>query len=125
MAKLPQMPFYYKDWIADANLSRCSLASKGVAIELICLMWDCDERGKLITAGSPWTMADIRQVVRGPDDDIETCVIELVAKQVIKIDSSKCYYSSRMLKDENKRVQLAINGSKGGSKTQAKARAKR
>lgn len=124
MAKLPHMPFYYKDWMADANLSRCTLASKGVAIDLFCLMWDCDERGKLISAGSPWTMADIRQAVRGPDTEVETCVIELVAKQVVKIDDQRCYYNSRMVKDEELRAIRAKSGSKGGSKTQAKAKAK-
>ena len=124
MTKLPHMPLYYKDWMADANLARCSLQAKGTWIELLCLMWDCEERGKLASVGTPWTLTDICQAVRGSASAVEESISELTAKNVLKLDDNGCYYNSRMVKDEVIRKIRAKSGSKGGSKTSSKSEAK-
>lgn len=124
MAKLPHMPLYYKDWLSDANLCRCTLQAKGLWIDLLCLMWDCEERGKLASGGTPWTAEDISIAIRGPDAVITNALAELVAKNVIRQDDKGCYYNSRMVKDEEIRKVRAESGSKGGSKTQANTKAK-
>jgi len=45
--KAPAFQFYVKDWLCDPQLRMCSHTTKGIWIDLLCLMWEAPERGKL------------------------------------------------------------------------------
>ena len=47
MGKAPAFQFYVKDWLSDPQLRMASLISRGIWIDLLCLMWESSERGKL------------------------------------------------------------------------------
>lgn len=47
MAKLPYIPFFTGDWLKDPELSLCSPATRGVWIDLLCAMHECDRSGEL------------------------------------------------------------------------------
>jgi hypothetical protein len=113
--KLPAFQFYPGDWRKDENLSRCSLAAKGALIEILCLAFQCEEKGKLITNGKPWLMDDICHAIGGDIKVTRASVKELLQKNVLKKDENGCIYSARMLRDESLRKVRREAGSKGGN----------
>lgn len=124
MAKLPAFQFYPGDWMKDPNLRRCSHAAKGVWIDMLCLMFECDERGVLASGGVPWGLDEIARAVGGAPDVALSCVEELLAKGVASRNGSGAIFSRRLVRDEQIRTERSKAGSVGGSKTQAKRQAK-
>jgi hypothetical protein len=60
MGKLAWFHFYPGDWMKDPDLRRCSPAARGVYMDLLCLMFECEERGVLLVGDEPWTDDDRR-----------------------------------------------------------------
>jgi len=125
MAKLPSFQFYPGDWMKDPNLKRCSHTAKGVWIDMICLMFECDERGILASGGDVWTLDEIACAVGGAQDVSLAGIHELLAKGVASRNSVGAIFSRRLVRDEHIRTVRAKAGSKGGSKTSSKKEAKR
>lgn len=115
--KLPSFQFYPGDWRKDPNLSRCSHAAKGVWIDLLCLMFESDERGVLATAGSAWSDEDVAQAIGGDKATTIACIEELTLKGVANRNSTGALYSKRMVRDEHKRVLCVEAGKLGGNPT--------
>ena len=103
MAKLPSFQFYPGDWSKDPNLRRCSFAAKGVLMDLLCIMFDCEQRGKLITNGVAWSDDDIVEAVgRGSRPLLQ----ELINKGVLHREKNTgVVYSRRMVRDEEQRQE--------------------
>lgn len=114
-AKLPSLQFYPGDWMKDPDLRRCSHAAKGIWIDMLCLMFECGERGVLATAGQPWTREEIAQAVGGDCNQTLSGIDELSVKGVVKVRSDGAYYSCRMVRDEQRRKTNVANGKKGGN----------
>lgn len=112
--KLPAFQFYPGDWLKDANLRRCSHAAKGVWIDMLCLMFEADERGVLATNGVAWSDEDIACAIGGDTTTTISAIQELTFKGVAKRRSNGAVYSKRMVADENKRQLCSAAGKKGG-----------
>jgi hypothetical protein len=50
--KLPWMKFYPADWRADPALRMCSLAARGLWMEILSIMHEADPRGSLLINGN-------------------------------------------------------------------------
>lgn len=105
MAKLPSFQFYPGDWMKDPALRRCSAAARGIWMDVLCLMFESDERGKLVTSALQWTLQDIAEAISGDTATNLSHLKELLAKGVMRQDESGCYYSNRLVKDELVRKQ--------------------
>lgn len=103
MSKLPAFQFYPGDWMKDPNLRRCSPAARGVWIDLLCLMFECEERGVLISGGVPWSREDVSAAIGGPDGATLMLLDELLTKGVARIDQRGAIFSARMARDEQER----------------------
>jgi hypothetical protein len=101
--KLPSFAFYPKDWLNDPELSRCSLAARGVWADLLCLMFQCEERGVLSTGGKPWSDQEIGAAIRGDTQEVLSCLRELADKGVASRTESGALFSKRMVRDEEER----------------------
>lgn len=55
--KRPSFQFYPKDWQSDPSLAACSLSSRGMWMELVCIMHDSDRYGYL-----PSQLVDINDI---------------------------------------------------------------
>lgn len=114
--KLPYMPFYIGDWRKDPGVKALDLEHRGLWVDMLFVMWECEDRGKLIING---------QV---PDD--ETCgemfgisekkykkMIEKILKfGVASVDEKTgCIYNRRMVNDEKLKVIRTECGKKGGN----------
>jgi hypothetical protein len=123
MSKLAWFHFYPGDWMKDPELRRCSPAARGIYVDLLCLMFECEERGVLSTGGEPWTDDEIAGAIPGDSSVVLSCLHELVGKRVLKRRAnSGALYSNRLIRDEEQRQIKAKAGRKGGKRS---ARARR
>lgn len=117
--KLPSLQFYPGDWMKDPNLRRCSRAARGMWIDMLCLMFECEDRGILSTGGEPWSDEDIAAAIGGDTSEGLSCISELLRKGVAHRNQSGAIFSKRMVRDEQIRRERAKAGSVGGSKPKA------
>lgn len=126
--KYPWFKFYPGDWLKDAALRRCSVAARGVWIDMICLMFDSEDRGILSCGRKPWSDQEIAGAVGGNHEDVMACIQELVCKGVADRDGNGAVRCRRMVRDERDRRDLAQErakaGAKGGRISKRKAKGK-
>ena len=103
MGKLPAFMFYTGDWLKDPTLSRCSPAARGIWIDMLCLMFECEERGVLSSGSRPWSDPEIAAAVRGDTQEVLSCLRELLDKGVAHRNESGAVYSRRLVRDEETR----------------------
>lgn len=115
MAKLPAFQFYPGDWLKDPNLRRCTHAAKGVWMDILCLMFESQERGVLITAQRAWSDEEIALAVGGDSTTVMACVQELTLKGVAYRRADGALYSKRLIRDEQKRKLCVAAGKRGGN----------
>lgn len=113
--KKPSFQFYPGDWRKDPNLSRVSLEAKGAMIEIMCLAFDCEKRGMLLSGKTPWTIEEIAHAIGGDKSKNVTAIEELLNKKVLKKDKKGVIFSSRMVKDEKLSKVRREAGFKGGN----------
>lgn len=114
MSKLPWFSFYPSDWETDPGLRICSKAAKGLWIDLMCVAFKCEERGKFIINGRPLTTEEVACSVPGDAAANLTMLNELLAKGVARIDKRNAIYNARMVRDEQKRQLCSEAGKRGG-----------
>ncbi len=132
----PSFQFYPGDWLKDPDLRRCSPAARGVWIDVLCLMFECEPRGLLTTNGKPWSVEEVSKILAGASALLEVSLRELIDKGVCDLDpDTGAIMSRRMVRDEALRQERALSGRKGGlakqtaskppTKSEAKPQAKR
>jgi len=124
MAKLAWFKFYPGDWLRDPDLRRCSPAARALWIDLLCLMFECEERGVLISGGRPWTQEEIAAAVTGDTSANLTALRELLDKGVARIDKRNAIFSVRMVRDWSKSQKCSEAGKRGGGNPTFKGHAK-
>lgn len=113
--KLPYLHLYCSDWQTDARLQLCSLAARGLWIELLFLMHDGENYGHLQMNGEAMPTALIAKLVRSTNEEVELLIQELEQAKVFSRDEDGVIYSRRLLRDLNKRQTNQRNGKRGGN----------
>ncbi len=104
MTKLPAMQFYPGDWFKDPALRSVSLESRGLWIDLLCLMFESDRRGYLQHAtGAPVTNEQIARMVGCSVEQALRALQELEDCGVFSRTRDGIIYSRRMERDERER----------------------
>lgn len=111
----PWLKFYPADWRADPRLRMCSLAARGLWIDLISYMHEGQPYGHLTVDSVQPTLNDIAALVARPVHDVRKALAELEAKQVFSRAESGAIYSRRMVRDKAKADADARNGRDGGN----------
>jgi hypothetical protein len=115
MAKRPAFQFYPGDWLRDTALRSCSIGARGLWIDMLCLMHEGTPYGYL-KVGSKVILPDTLSKMAGaPLKQINSWVSELELAGVFSKDESGCFYSRRMVKDEQTRAARAAGGKLGGN----------
>lgn len=123
--KLPAFQFYTGDWRKDPNLSRCTKAEKGVWIDMLCLMHECEDRGILISGNVPWTDNDISVAIGGDISENLACISGLLRKGVLhRSEKTGALFCKRMIRDEQKRKLCSEAGKRGGGNPTFKGQTK-
>ena len=116
--KLPSFQFYPGDWMKDPQLRLCSPGARGIWIDLLCLMFESEQRGVLRINGRAIKLSEMRQFLNGFRSKF---VQELIQNGVMKAARKDgAFYSKRLVRDELKRRHKARNGQLGGKHSQAK-----
>ena len=107
--------FYGSDWRSDAGLRLCSLAARGLWIEIIALMMDAEPFGHLVINGKPATAKTLAAVISAPEKTVAAALAELEANGVFSKTDEGVIYSRRMLRDLTKQKEARENGRRGGN----------
>ena len=113
--KQPWLKFFPTDWRADPALRMCSLAARGLWIEMLCLMHEARPHGSLLVNGKPVTVAGLASLVGGGVAEVEGFLAELEEAGVFSRDADGALYSRRMRRDEERAAVNRVNGRAGGN----------
>lgn len=111
----PWLKFYPSDWRADPALRMCSIAARGLWMEMLCIMHEATPRGSLRINGRAVTDKQIATLAGIPD--AASLLIELEEAGVFSREDDGTIYSRRMMRDEEKAAQDKANGKQGGNPT--------
>lgn len=111
----PWIKFYTSDWRSDPALRMCSIAARGVWIEMICLMHEASPYGHLLVNGHRPTDAQLAVLVGMPPDQLSDCKGELEAAGVFSTTKEGVIYSRKMTRMAKKAATARRNGRKGGN----------
>jgi len=128
--KLPSMQFYPGDWLKDPGLRACSPAARGVWMDVLCLMFEAEQRGVLrVKNGSKLRAISIKKLSKSIAGCKPKLLQELIDNGVMRVARKDgAFYSKRLIREELQRRRKAKAGEKGGkqkvSKTEANTQAK-
>ena len=114
MRQAPAFQFYPADWRKDPGLRACSMAARGLWIELMCIAHESDEYGVLALNGRAMSPEQIARLVGESIKATVTLLKELEEAGVFSRDDKGAIYSRRMRADEQTRV-ARINGGRAGA----------
>lgn len=118
-AERPWMKFYPQDWRADERLRNCSLAARGLWLELIALMHRSERYGYLLINGKAPSDRGLAIQAGAAMDEIKDALAELEAEGVFSRDPDGTIFSRRMVRDEEKH-RKASNFGKRGARVKAR-----
>lgn len=113
--KRPAFQFYPADWRKDVELRSCSIAARGLWIDMMCLAHECEPYGHLTVNGKPMTPAKIAGQVGVSEAMAKKLIAELLENGVVRITDDGVLYSARMVRDEALRNVRAEGGKSGAS----------
>src|SRR5260363_9427 len=102
--KRPSFQFYHAEWRKDSALQSCSIAARGLWIEMMCIMHECEPYGYLSINGHAMNAAQLARLVG-----------EFEKAGVFSRTETGCIYSRRMVNDERIRTVRAESGKLGGN----------
>ncbi len=108
--KRPAFQFYPGDWLRDTALRSCSIAARGLWIDLMCFMHDGQPYGHLAVAGQPIPGPKLAQMVGLKYARFLALIQELEQAKVYAKSDSGALYSRRMVRDESVRGKRAAGG---------------
>lgn len=113
-AKRPAFQFYPDKWQSDKDLRRCSIAARGLWIEMCCVMHTCAPYGHLTdNDGSPMPDKDVAQLCAVDLRTYRALLDELQRKGVPSRTATGVLFSRRMVRDEKVRIARAEGGKDG------------
>ena len=112
MSKKPWMKFYPTDWQSDPKLRTCSLAARGLWIEMLCIMHEAE--GDLAVNGKALAARQIALLCGAEVGEVGALIAELKAADVVS-ERRGLLYSRRMRRDCTKAAKNRTNGKLGGN----------
>lgn len=111
----PWLKFYPTDWRSDPALKMCSLAARGLWIEMIALMHEAVPYGHLLVSSRSPTGAQLAVLAGAPSDQISELIGELESAGVFSRTKEGVIYSRKMTRIAKKSAIARKNGKNGGN----------
>jgi hypothetical protein len=111
--KRPAFQFYPADWRKDTELQSCSIAARGLWIEILCIAHECEPYGHLTVNGQPMDLSKLARIAGLTVRECTALVKELEDAGVSRRADSGAIYSKRMVDDERIRNARATGGGDG------------
>jgi hypothetical protein len=115
MSGNPWMKFYPSDWRSDPMLRMCSIAARGLWMEMLCLMHEADPYGHLVVNKKPPSDTQLGLLTGVDPSTVRTLISELEEAGVFSRNRSGVIYSRRMVDDDKKAQTARKNGKFGGN----------
>lgn len=109
------LKFYPSDWRADPALRMCSLAARGLWMEMLCVMHEAEPRGFLLVNGRSLSTAHLAALAGCSTREAGRLVDELESAGVFSRDGEGVIFSRRILKDIARAERDRLNGKRGGN----------
>jgi len=110
------MQFYVGDWRKDPGVQALGFHERGVWFEMICLMHESEERGKLMLNGLPMPDDALARLLGLDKQNLTTTITLLLSYGVAsRCDETGAIICRRMIRDENLRKVRAECGKQGGN----------
>lgn len=116
MKKKPWLKFYPADWRADPALRSCTIAARGLWIEMLAIMHEAEPYGSLLIKGKRPDKKQLASLVGVPERECAVLLLELEGFGVLERDSDGTVFSRRMRRDHAKAIEDMENGKGGGNK---------
>lgn len=114
--KRPAFQFYPADWRKDVELRSCSVAARGLWVDLMCLAHECEPYGHLTVNGQPMTSRQMAGQLGLTPTQTEKLLGELLKNGVARRTDGGVVFSKRMVEDESAREARAAIGRANGGK---------
>lgn len=111
----PWMKFYPQDWRADERLRLCSLAARGLWMEMLAIMHRSERYGQLLISGHVPTDAQLAVQAGASPSEVSALLAELDSAGVFSRTANGAIYSRRMTRDARKAKTARENGKSGGN----------
>ena len=98
----PWLKFYPRDWRGDQALRACSVAARGLWIEMLCVMHEASPYGHLVLGGRAVSNDVLARVSGLGADECGALVAELESAGVFSRTRKGVIYSRRMIKDHSR-----------------------
>jgi len=113
--KRPAFQFYPDKWTSDKDLRRCSIGARGLWLELLCVMHTCEPYGHLVERDGSAMDDDGAARLCGVDLKVYRAhLAELEKRGVPSRTPAGVIYSRRMVRDEERRNEIAAHGKEAG-----------
>jgi hypothetical protein len=107
--------FFWSDWRSDPKLRACSIAARGLWIELLAIMAEASPRGYLLVNGQKPDIKLIRTLAGLERNHIGKLLEELEQAGVSSRTEDGVIFSRRMVRDEEKTSERRRCGALGGN----------
>jgi hypothetical protein len=115
--KNPWMKFYPADWRADPALRSCTIAARGLWIEMLAIMHEAEPYGSLLIKTRRVDKKQLSGLANVPEKECTVLLLELEGMGVFERDDDGTIYSRRMRRDAAKKEKAVEDGKRGGNPT--------
>lgn len=113
--KRPWMKFYPADWRADAALRMCSMAARGLWMEMLSIMHNAEPYGHLTINGVALDQKQLSQLAGCGLRECINLLSELEVCGVFSRTNDGVIYSRKMKRQREKELRDQENGKRGGN----------
>src|SRR5262245_47694831 len=112
MSKLPSLQFYPGDWRKDPGVQSLDYETRGIWFEMLLLMFESEERGKLLLNGQPMPDEALANILGLEVAKVQQTVSKLLSYGVAsRCQTTGALMNRRMSRDEHLRHIRAEAGS--------------
>ena len=115
MAGMLWSKFFWQDWRSDAGLRQCSLAARGLWMDMLCVAAQHNPIGLVAVNGEGLSVDGIARQAGVDPREAATLVGELERNDVFARDRKGIIYSRRMVRDAKSLADAKRFGKKGGN----------
>jgi hypothetical protein len=107
--------FFASDWLNDQSLRMCAPETRGLWIDILCLMHLSDERGFLMVKSEILDEKSLQKLLNFDKKKFEFSLSELKRFDIIKKDEKGRYYCKRMVESQSLSEKRRQSGKLGGN----------
>jgi hypothetical protein len=111
----PWLKWFPSDWRADPKVRSCSLASRGLWLEMLNLMHEATPYGHLTIGGRAMTVAELARQAAATEKEVANGLKELKSADVYSLTTEGVIYSRRMVRTAKRSSVNRANGKTGGN----------